>query len=117
VWLCVTSAELGSQILSKRSSPATAAEPSPGSRHSPSGDTPQIIDPNALIRIRSPAQKSLGEAFGAATGVRRPPGNADVSSAGVERRRGRRRSQRARVRHIRWGRAPEGPIGAIVSGA
>ena len=93
MWLCVTSAELGSQILSKRSSPATAAEPSPGSRHSPSGDTPQIIDPNALIRIRSPAQKSLGEAFGAATGVRRPPGNADVSSAGVERRRGRRRSQ------------------------
>ena len=87
--LCVTAS--GTRIpnsLSRRSSPATAAEPSPGSRHSPSGDTPQIIDPNALIRIRSPALKSLGEAFGAATGVSAPPGTPTRTSAGVERPRG-----------------------------
>jgi hypothetical protein len=44
----------------------------PGSHTWPSGHIPQDTAPNPLLRIRSPAKKSFGEAFGAATGVSDP---------------------------------------------
>ena len=44
----------------------------PGFHNWPSGHIPQDTAPNPLLRIRSPAKKTFGEAFGAATGVSDP---------------------------------------------
>ena len=44
----------------------------PGFHNWPSGHIPQDTTPNPLLRIRSPAKKTFGEAFGAATGVSDP---------------------------------------------
>ncbi len=44
----------------------------PGFHNWPSGHIPQDTAPNPLLRIRSPATKTFGEAFGAATGVSDP---------------------------------------------
>jgi hypothetical protein len=40
----------------------------PGFHNWPSGHIPQDTDPNPLLRSRSHAKKTFGEAFGAATG-------------------------------------------------
>jgi hypothetical protein len=44
----------------------------PGFHNWPSGHIPQDTVPNPLLRIRSTAKKTFGEAFGAATGVSDP---------------------------------------------
>ena len=44
----------------------------PGFHNWPSGHIPQDTAPKPLLRIRSTAKKTLGEAFGAATGVSDP---------------------------------------------
>jgi hypothetical protein len=49
-----------------------AGDVGPGLDNWPSGHTTQDTDSNALIRIRSPRQKSFGEAFGAAMGLANP---------------------------------------------
>ena len=49
-----------------------AGDAGPGFHTWPPGHIPQAMAPNPLLRIRSTAQKSFGEAFGAATGVSDP---------------------------------------------
>ena len=51
---------------------AVAGYAGPGFHNWPPGHIPQNTDPNPLLRIRSPAKKAFGEAFGAATGVSDP---------------------------------------------
>ena len=49
-----------------------AGDDGPGFHTWPSGHIPQNTAPNPLLRIRSTAKKTFGEAFGAATGVSDP---------------------------------------------
>ena len=49
-----------------------AGSAGPGFHTWPSGHIPQDTAPNPLLRIRSSAKKTFGEAFGAATGVSDP---------------------------------------------
>ena len=58
--------------LRRRGAAAVAGSAGPGFHNWPSGHIPQDTAPKPLLRIRSHAKKTFGEAFGAATGVSDP---------------------------------------------
>jgi hypothetical protein len=64
---------------------AVAGYAGPGFHNWPSGHIPQDTAPKPLLRIRPLAQKTFGEAFGAATGVSDPSYRRTVAHAPLPR--------------------------------